>query len=137
MLRRGRGAAKPAVIRNVDEHVCAVQNEPADFTGKHSLVTDERAETSAGQITDGVASSLTKVARKPCEIFSEPEKITPRYVFAERDQVNLVVLEFLAALRIEHGRAIVSRKPAVGARFQAHHAKQEHAQQNSQRYRGD
>ncbi len=48
VLRGRGGAAEPAVIRDIDQQVRAIQNKLANFVRENRLVTDENAKSAAG-----------------------------------------------------------------------------------------
>src|ERR1700739_1518376 len=125
VLRGRRRTPEPAIIRDIDQQVGAIQNKASNFAREDRLVTDENAKSTAGQIPYRVASAAAKVTGQPCKIFREPEKIAPRHVFAEGNQMNFIILKFLAALRIEQGCTVIGSKPAIGVGFPANHAEKE------------
>src|SRR5690348_9303988 len=111
MLGWRRGTAEPAVIGNIDQQVGAIQHKPPDFVWKNRLVTNKGAEPASGDLSDRIARAAAEIAGEPGKILGEPEKIAPGNIFAKGNKVNLVILKLHAALRIEHGRAVMRRKP--------------------------
>src|SRR5690349_10026650 len=91
---------------------------------KYRFVTDKRAEMPPPQIPYRVAGAAAKITGQPRKIPGEPEKVSPGHVFAEGNQMNFIILKFLAALRIEHGGAVISSKPAVCPGFPANDAEE-------------
>src|SRR4029077_16637564 len=88
-----RRTPEPAIIREIDQQVCATQDKSPDLVRKHGLVTDKSAEIAAGQITHSVVGAAAKVACKPRKILGEPEKVAPRHVFAEGNQMNFIIVK--------------------------------------------
>ena len=77
MLRRRRRAAKPSVVRNVDQQLGAVAHEPPNVIREYRLVTNEDAEAAAGQIPHHVARALLKIGRERGEVLANHRNCAP------------------------------------------------------------
>src|SRR5262249_4240082 len=115
VLGGGGGSAEPAVVRDVDEQARSVGDELPDRIGGDGFIADEDAKAAAGQFADGIARTGAEIADKPGEASGKKERVSPGNEFTERNEMDFVVEELLAAPWAEESRAVVRRSAIVGA----------------------
>jgi len=98
------GIAIPGVVTDVDEDFCAELSEVAYFIRKDCFVADEDAIAMAVEAEGGAIGSAAERGDFAGELVREGEVLLERDVFAEGNEVDLVVsADAVAVLRNDDG----------------------------------
>jgi hypothetical protein len=110
MLIRGRGSPKPGIVRDGDEKVRALFDEPSAEIRKDDFKTDENAKFASGQREIEDFFSRFEVANPFSQRPDEEKKILHGDILTKRNEVDLVILS----------RTFSGRRDQVDAVIMAH-----------------
>src|SRR6185312_14259547 len=83
--------AIPSIVGDIDQDLGAVGNELAYFIRKDRFITNDHSEFGAAEIEDAALRAAREVSHFTSQLAGEEEKLFERHVFAEGDQMNLVI----------------------------------------------
>src|ERR1700735_5241817 len=106
MLPGSAGVTVPAVVRDVDENVGSLLCEVTDLVAEDGLVADEHAVGVAPGFEDGALFAGFEVACVVEQALCEEEEVLEGDIFAERNQMHLVVVTCEDAIRGDKGGAV-------------------------------
>ena len=113
MLLGGSGTAEPAVIRNVEEELCATGGETAHFARVDCFITDKDTKgMSMGKLAHDVLVSFVEAANVAGYTGDDAVDQRERHIFAKGNEMDLVVDEDTLALRVKEQGAVVGEKSA-------------------------
>src|ERR1700719_3815295 len=129
LLWRG-GAAKPAIVGDVDEEVGAVDGEAPHFVGKNCFVTNEHAEReTSGKLADGIVRALAEATNFVRKAGRDAMDQREGFVLAEWDEMHFIVGERMLAVSVEQDSAVIGsscrmriRRSGLGERLPVDHA---------------
>ena len=85
VLPRSAGVAVPAVVGEVDEDLCTVAGEVADFVAEDGFVTDEGAEPVTARLEHPAFMPALEIDKLMRELLCKERKIPVGDVFAKRN----------------------------------------------------
>src|ERR1700678_2639250 len=119
------GTAEPAVIRNGDQQLRTGGGEPARFTRKNRLVTNERAEAASRNFPHAIRRSRREIGNIGGQASRESEPPAQRHVLAEGHEMNLIIGINSPAGRVQKHGAVGSEPGFIRGLFPVHDADQE------------